>query len=1453
MMDYDEGQIYYPLLGHLSNVFRTLGGGSTTNEEPYDDYGCSSSSYGRALGGGGGALELSFSVFSVAVMTLALLLCVELSFHRLKHDVEDKEFYHEVVDTLFRELATLGIVEFAIYALHTYLPEGKFPSEQEGVFARIHFLLFYTAIINALQSCVLFIMTGRHIENMWVRNEKMDFNHYVDIRREFDSVEKNLDNFHEMRSSSRAEEEFSFSRLLGSVMRYIRHPGTVKKYEGLLVPIRFHDLRKHFIDANDLPKKFFLSAYLKSCSMSVSLRLIHISYFAWLALLGLFNFLYFAGGMIEYLGFNFGLFLIWMFVLNCVVSVFISMVIMQKMKGIFHKIMYWKFIDRKSESHTERDITRRGNTDQIDLFWDSNPPLIIHMSQLIQFLYALSISTVLIFEKEIVKYDILCIMDLRGELPIKLNHILMIITLGSYMLFVTIIAKVMPRYILCTSSGQLVDKPRLKECVAKFTLKAALERREKCEGEVSYIEPHILKALSISSGENKKKKRFGLSLKIPEFKKTKQNSSLDMSMAMPSSRYETDGDDGESNGDSFNLGSISELVMMDTKNLTGGTTQDKTEERRNRRKTVSEGVAAMRKVTHLDDLTSRKSSTEKGRSKMFLDDMGSGPAQPRRRLRKAMSDGVATMRTATTFTGSDGIKPTGEAQTRLGKNEGSKEEPFGATLKSVGGGLGAVLEGIPARSVARTVEAFPPLKVADRVANLKPSRAVSESSILARKGDTPGFVSKDEFAIPARSFARTVEPFPSPKVADKVVTLKPLSDVSKSNVLSRKGDTQSFVSTDGFDDDDSKSDSEDIPEAQSKELRVIEDERKFEDARKLISWSEKFRNYFVSGSYKYSDGLLGTMVCFWLIGQRMDILLVASDIVSESPNTLELGVSTAFWWEFGMLSIFVTISIFTFFLFFVFNRGVVTSTYCLASFFDVIISSACLFLLIFSEVQRGSSHKFGHRTSGGVGYIEPFTCLIVFRSFRFLLARRISLMVKSYQGRLGNSHAAVGDIQKSHLLHEEKGTIVQLWQKALDVHPGIVEKYGEFSGELLQTMLGITILKKELKPLMQKSETATGSHAGNSDSRPGNQVTTTVVRNGGKILHNETSNNLPSVTSGGKVLVGEGPIIPPRIVSSASKEDQENLSMIQHPDEIIIRSMRRCERRLPPLLNEWLHVDAVMTTYEIVLLEVCDILNDNQASSSEEKRISITAKDNSMKGKPSLKQVKKVHKALVATHGGKGLRLRDVICGRKVVGHLLLSSVDVVKVERHKPKKGHVDPGVAGQTSGFEEYWSPHESVQRSPSLSSQRWHHVEEDQFKIHSQGQGFLHLRFFSDLLDYESRALNEGAVVSKHVNLHKNNALLWCQTVVRLRGKSQLKQPLPHFGDNGTDELIDYLEVVDNNKFKHVYARLNSRRSYFAKQITDSLRMDASSSDRFKLETHPEGEKSNSEASLNAYNVV
>ena len=52
---------------------------------------------------------------------------------------------------------------------------------------------------------------GNVLFNMWLQNENIDKNDYVSTRQEFDSVEKKLDRFHEMRSNCRAEEELSTS------------------------------------------------------------------------------------------------------------------------------------------------------------------------------------------------------------------------------------------------------------------------------------------------------------------------------------------------------------------------------------------------------------------------------------------------------------------------------------------------------------------------------------------------------------------------------------------------------------------------------------------------------------------------------------------------------------------------------------------------------------------------------------------------------------------------------------------------------------------------------------------------------------------------------------------------------------------------------------------------------------------------------------------------------------------------------------------------------------------------------------------------------------------------------------------------------------------------------------------------------------------------------------------
>lgn len=97
--------------------------------------------------------------------------------------------------------------------------------------------------------------------------------------------------------------------------------------------------------------------------------------------------------------------------------------------------------------------------------------------------------------------------------------------------------------------------------------------------------------------------------------------------------------------------------------------------------------------------------------------------------------------------------------------------------------------------------------------------------------------------------------------------------------------------------------------------------------------------------------------------------------------------------------------------------------------------------------------------------------------------------------------------------------------------------------------------------------------------------------------------------------------------------------------------MRRCDRKLIPVLDSWSAVDVVITQSELLYFATVDI-------------------DNEMEG-----QVTTVSK------GVKGLPLSQVAVGRKIVGRFMLSEITTVQVIRVLPneKQGNsviVDVGI---------------------------------------------------------------------------------------------------------------------------------------------------------------------------------
>ena len=189
-------------------------------------------------------------------------------------------------------MATLGIVEATVFLIHQNFEVNL---DKERIFADVHFPLFFVAIINALMGCITYILAMQVAESRWVKMEALDTNHYVAIRSQFHQVQKQMkkmenrnkkfrsynnhdhptgaatddndsttddhvDSFAASYKTSTDYEPSNLKQKVSLIEIWGAHDifnGVLrKKYANLLVQLRFHDLRVHFIEKHNLPAKF---------------------------------------------------------------------------------------------------------------------------------------------------------------------------------------------------------------------------------------------------------------------------------------------------------------------------------------------------------------------------------------------------------------------------------------------------------------------------------------------------------------------------------------------------------------------------------------------------------------------------------------------------------------------------------------------------------------------------------------------------------------------------------------------------------------------------------------------------------------------------------------------------------------------------------------------------------------------------------------------------------------------------------------------------------------------------------------------------------------------------------------------------------------------------------------------------------------------------------------------
>lgn len=1269
-------------------------------------------------------------------------------------------------------MSTLGLVEFFIWVLLTYWESINISKEK--IFVKVHFTLFYTAILNAFQTVIIAIVTTRVSDRIWVQTESLELNHYVEIREEFERVQQEIDRImgdhhsskdSEASSSTSVDEEnptkkkdtslWVSERIGNPVARTYRSlrlnllfPGLQSRYNALLLQVRFHELRVHFLKAYNLPLKFKVSDYLIRAEQHVLIRLVHVSTVAWLLLTASINLLYYLMGIITWETERpdlVGKVLTYIFFLSMTIFIFVAILLFNKMQTIFSAIMHKRVLwDTEGDEESKIQLARQ----QRSLFWGGDPTLVIAAIQFMQFGYAVALAVCLIFWETINNGDV-----------VMVAYILSIF--ACYAIFVLVAAQIIPRYTLCTSLGQLVDRKRLNEALACFQLEETRKRRLwEVETQRLVLDGSIREAATgqRSSGTSTPTTHLGTTSGARTPIRSTSNGSL------------------EKLGNGVDPAALmAEMVKLDTTALRDSlptVERDRLAEREKRRKarkrwkTVSDGVAAM--------ATMSSSQRELG-ERRSVDDSDL-------RLPKAAMD------TSSAASGS------------------VQEEPLTAADTNA--------DRLAARKARRSNRKK---SMSDGVAMMAAlSRSHREEEEKAEEG-VP-----DHARIPLVVESRSSDTAPS---------LHPICEIG-SPTLDENEDTKAEESA-VHDSDDDHSDADDVPEVDpSMIVRPHTEKEVLSWKQRLISYymSKRFVvtsnvlgtmvAFFFVGQrverFLHTDGVVTPnfvsfdfheAISFWVL-MALFLLFIGGDAL-----ILYLLYPHRRVWNKKEIK-------------------VVTS-----AIIDILIVSTCLALFVAAEVERcceplpdlarwlaeedveGKEQKvydlqpapctctvFGTRLYGGLGSLEPYISIIALRLFRHWFAKRLMALFDYDMDEAGRHHTVrspfdiYGDGDHGHGGHDhhsgsDRGTAVELWESAVASHPEIVSAHGEFSAEILQVMLGLPVLVPHGKgsPMGDKdssvhvvpqpaTQTLGAPPAGRSFELSRQYSTLTPhaqeIIMAGKLGHSVKSYSVANLGS----LLNQ-PAIPENASTELQTEQlrfqidttpsppalDDEILMFQAPEARLVRSLRRCDRKLLPFLTTWTVVDVAITRQEMVYFDASDV--DGVAGNDD---------------------LEDTRSALAATKGGKGLRLCDVAKGRKIVGHLSLVDVKAVHVERDLPAEADSEEYEGDEGVGKNEYWCLLEGEHSQRRLRA--WKRTKQDSLKIETTHGHTLFLRFYSDLENNEhhvERMMEEDEVAG---DLFKNNAFQWAQTIGRFCGPEQLQQPLEHFGDDTPDELRDYLVVHD-----------------------------------------------------------
>jgi len=1485
----------------------------------------------RLLGGGGNEEIISdYTILHVAVYTLWLIILVDTIREILDRVAVGKPFFKTVLESVYRELTTLGLVEFFLLMLGTYT-SLNFPT-----FGKVHLALTVAALMETLQSVILGVFVMRNSNMMWVQTEYQDLHHYVEIREEFDRVEEKLakmkiedrkltDSHEKGECLNRGESSVSeaerlwpsnaenhcslqLKRLWRFMVRSVRYPNLMRKHNKLLMQLRFHELKFHFIKSNKLPITLEVSDYLKRSELKILQHLVHIPTFAWLILTAILDLLYFLMGVVIYSvdgdqnNENVMVILSIIFLMTNVLYVVISSLIWKKMGWIFMKIMR-----QKPEENSDFD--------QMSLFWFGNPKYIAVMIQFMQFGFSVNWGIILIFGVSAIG---------------SLYYLVLVLCVAICNIFyIFIMCHVLPRFTVCSSLGQLVNQRLVQEALARYKLHSARREYERMKYEQKL--ENMLESLEVESPKITKDPA-DREMKPPRRRYRRTRTKSDGVLAMRSMNDKEADISTPKTPDTAVTTPVSTNVIGTQPDVTreskSATNSEQKINRRRRRKALSDvgSIVMMHGVSLLEELVTtntkelRNKLPEEEKQKLSEREDEAKIKGQRRRRTKTLSDGVLSMLESTSAEAKASTEASLDSEDRQrnnlqhhSTNTSNNRLPRRLRYKSVSASASIQMmremsekeNDTAVESLSMNVETK---KVSQRrkvedsakdassktLTTLKEGIRLSSTSPIASEGERiceDGQLSVKLISAPL-SLSK-VDIFQGEKAKPRQArSMK--EDKDQNQMTGNKTDQNDaqFIQNENYGINGAKNESESLDDGDCSDFEDLpaisaleETHRRKEKAQKVLL-THRVRGYCL-GRRCVLLSLVFTMLCFLLVSKRIEFYLFDIGLIERDSEPVP-SEHVIFWLLFGFLILFIVGDMSILFLF----RPSKMESYedhrvFTSAIIDFFICSTCLGLLTASQLvdlccgQDASRllgneeikccGKFGHILSNPE--IEMGVSILAFRVLRFWAAGVIVSKLDEITGRdgardeKGDAQPTVnlpfdplyemhGPEEESHLAGET-GSIVELWEAAIGIYPYIVEKHGVFSGELLQAMLGLPILndadnktslsqsgmENELKieassetlvakggtPTVQiednpptetgtsksDSEAASCSRSKRNDRRTSNfeicrrellrgstkfskmsPETQSIILAGSantsrvtKGVH-RTSHSCGDLTA---LSLGELPTQLNNSIGTVFSGNNDSPELLV-PNARLVRNMRRCDHKVLPFLDKWTVVDVVMTKYEIVYFDVNDINNTQENYQREQ-------------------YTENVRQALIATKGGKELRLSDVLFGRRIIGQLSLDDIEAVNIERILPHTFDATNQITDQvtTPTPDEYWKEvkHDRVPNTVTEGEtlnveavrsrcNRWSDVNEDRLKLKTK-HDTLYLRFYNDLDNAEQNLERMKAENDGKGPVVNNNSILWCQTIGRLVGATKLDQELPHFGDMNDDELRDYIIISEHEDSK------------------------------------------------------